>query len=41
MSAFFSGSETALMSLSRTEVSRMSTGSSSDKLVCQLLKKPQ
>ncbi|MBQ7179468.1 MAG: HlyC/CorC family transporter [Victivallales bacterium] len=41
LSAFFSGSETALMSLSRTEVSRMSNGTPSDKLACQLLKKPQ
>lgn len=41
LSAFFSASETALMSLSRTDVKRMSTGSHSERVACKLLKKNQ
>ncbi len=41
LSAFFSASETALMSLSRTEVRRMSSGGERDRAVCRLLKNPQ
>lgn len=41
LSGFFSGSETALMSLSRTEVKRMSTGTRQERTAFNLLKKPQ
>ena len=40
-SGFFSSSETALMSLSRTEVKRMSGGSRVERLVFTLLRQPQ
>jgi len=40
-SAFFSASETALLSLSRTEVKRMSTGTRAEQAACQLLRRPQ
>ena len=41
LSASFSGAETALMSLSRSEVRRMSQGTRSERAVCDLLKNPQ
>lgn len=40
-SGFFSASETALLSLSRTEVKRMSTGTRAEQAACQLLRRPQ
>ncbi len=41
LSAFFSGSETALMSLSRAQVKRMSNGSAGEKAAYTLLREPQ
>ena len=41
LSASFSGAETALLSLSRSEVHRMSQGTRSERAVCDLLKHPQ
>lgn len=41
LSGFFSASETALMSLGRADLQRMSTGSSSERTVYALLQKPQ
>ncbi|MDD3952443.1 MAG: hemolysin family protein [Lentisphaeria bacterium] len=40
-SAFFSGSETALMSLSRAQVKRMSNGTAGEKAAYMLLREPQ
>ena len=40
-SGFFSASETALMSLSRTDVKRMSGGNQTERLVFKLLRQPQ
>ncbi len=41
LSAFFSGSETALMSLSRAQVKRMSNGTAGEKAAFRLLREPQ
>ncbi|MBR4674800.1 MAG: HlyC/CorC family transporter [Victivallales bacterium] len=41
LSGFFSSSETALLSLSRTDVKRMSGGCKEERLVFRLLKQPQ
>ncbi|MFA6928704.1 MAG: hemolysin family protein [Lentisphaeria bacterium] len=41
LSAFFSGSETALMSLSRAQVKRMSNGTAGEKAAFALLRQPQ
>ena len=41
LSGVFSASETAMMSLSRAELKRMSGGDPSEKMVCRLLKNPQ
>ncbi len=41
LSGLFSASETAMMSLSRAELKRMSGGEPSEKMVCRLLKNPQ
>ena len=41
LSGVFSASETAMMSLSRAELKRMSGGEPSEKMVCRLLKNPQ
>ncbi|MDD4099395.1 MAG: hemolysin family protein [Lentisphaeria bacterium] len=40
-SGFFSASETALLSLSRMEVKRMSDGTRAERAACQLLRRPQ
>jgi CBS domain containing-hemolysin-like protein len=41
LSGFFSGSETALMSLSRAQLRRLSDGDAKDRAVCTLLQSPQ
>ena len=41
LSGVFSASETAMMSLNRAELKRMSGGDPSEKMVCRLLKNPQ
>lgn len=41
LSAFFSGAETALMSLSRAQVKRMSNGTAGEKAAYALLREPQ
>ena len=39
-SAFFSASETALMSLSASQLARMKTGNALDKVICMLVADP-
>lgn len=41
LSGFFSGAETALMSLSRAQLRRLSDGDAKDRAVCTLLQSPQ
>ena len=40
-SAFFSASETALMSLSASQLARMKKGNALDKVICMLVSNPQ